>query len=77
MGRFQGIKVEVVIEEHAAARRRNANYLLAYSHFVDNFCEETIDNSMAATGTVVEMVLLERLGSGVNFLHCFLVLTDW
>jgi hypothetical protein len=59
MSRFQGIEVEVVIEEHAAARRRDTDYLLPYSHFVDDLREEAVDDPMSTAGAVVEMVLLE------------------
>jgi hypothetical protein len=77
MGRFQRVEIEIIVDEHAAPGRRHADGLPPEIHFIDDLCEETGHDAVAAPRTIVEVGIFEEPGPGIDLLHCFLPLTDW
>jgi len=77
VGRLQGVEIEVIVDEHAASCRGNANGFPAQFHFFDHLCEQAGHDGVAAPRAIVEVGLLQEPGSGIDFLHSFFPLTDW
>ena len=53
VGRFEGIYIEVVIQEHAAPGGRNTYRLFAKPHLLDHFHEQPVDYAVPASRAVV------------------------
>jgi hypothetical protein len=54
MGRLAHIDVEIVVGEDRASRRRNADDLLTEIHLVDHFPEDSMEDAVPASRTIVE-----------------------
>jgi hypothetical protein len=54
MGRLAHINVKIVVGEDCASCRRNADRLLPEIHFVDDFSEDSMEDTVPASRAIVE-----------------------
>jgi hypothetical protein len=54
MGRLAHINVKIVVGEDRAPRWRNTDHILTEIHFVDDFPEDAMEDTVPAPRTIVE-----------------------
>ena len=60
VGCFNPVYIYIVVGKYGATDRRNADSLVFYAHFVDQFGEYAVYYSVAASRTVMSVALIQK-----------------
>jgi hypothetical protein len=55
VSRLQRVEIEIIVDKHAAPGRRHTDGLPPEIHLIDDFCDETGHDAVAAPRTIVEV----------------------
>jgi len=69
MRRFYHIHIEVVIGKDGASGGRHTDRDSPYIHLVDHFCDEPVDDAVAATRAVMKGGFFQAFRTLKDFFH--------
>ena len=68
VGSFQAIYVQIIIGKHGTADRGNPDSLFRHAHFIQQLGDKFMHDAMAATGTIVHIVVVHQHRLSINFI---------
>jgi len=60
--RFDHVHVKVIVGQHGASGRRNADRDAPNAHLVNHFSDQPVDDAVPAAGTVMKNIFFQALG---------------
>lgn len=67
VGGLNPVAVDIIVGEHRASHRGDADSLLFETHLLYHLGHELVDHSVGATGAIVHIIVVNQPGSAVDF----------